>query len=118
MASDTESNSGLPEHGQNALTLSLSMLAGGGVVLMMFAAGIGVIQGGSDLVNLMFAAGLGMFVAGTAGWAGVVRPWEDFDDINVGIYEGHAHNDHEEPGEVDAEQPVLPESTAPTHERH
>lgn len=103
--------------GHTPLTLGLAMVAGLGVVLMMSAGAIGVIEGDAadaGTVGLLFLAGLAAFIAGTAGWAGVVRPWENFDDINEPQYHGHEHPEphpQEQPGEVNVETPVPPQTT-------
>ncbi len=86
-----------PRTGQNSLTISLSGIAGLGVILMVFAAMIGVIEGTSadnTLIGSLFGAGALFLVFGAVGWGGVVRPWENFDDINEPRYHGHHHDDH------------------------
>ena len=120
MATET-TNESAHNTGQNSLTLGLAMLAGLGMTMMIVAAGIGVVGGidsDSALVGWLFIAGVAMFIVGGFGWSGVVRPWETFDDINQPLYHGHDHDDHEEPGEVNAEQPVLPETTADSAPLH
>lgn len=92
-------NENAHDTGNNPLTVSLALMAGLGVTLMMVAAGIGVIQGesaDSELVGLLFAGGIGLFIVGVVAWAGVVRPWENFDDINEPHYHGHHHDEAHE----------------------
>lgn len=84
--------------GQNSLTLGLALLAGAGLSLMIVAAALGVIQGDAadnTLIGALFAAGTLMLLGGVFGWAGVVRPWESFDDINQPMYHGHKHHEDE-----------------------
>ncbi len=98
--------------GQNSLTISLALLAGLGLTLMIVAAGIGVIQGDSadgELLGLLFVGGIAALVVGGVAWGGVVRPWENFDDINQPLYHGHEH-DHAEEDHAETE-----EETAAAH---
>jgi len=63
----------------------LSLTAGAGLILMMLALGIGVVQGSaadSTVVGVTFAAGIGLLVIGIIGWFAVVQPSRHFDDIN------------------------------------
>lgn len=100
---------------QNALTLGLAMLAGTGLILMISAGGLGVIEGAEadmDIIGLLFTGGLALFISGIVAWAGVVRPWENFDDINVPHYTGHHHDeDHHAEDEADDTR-TLTETTA------
>jgi hypothetical protein len=104
--------------GQNALTVSLAMLAGLGMTVMIVAAASGVIDGASAdgaAVGLLFTAGVALLVVGLVAWAAVVRPWENFDDINQPVDSDHHHvveYSDEEPGEVHVEEPVPPQTTA------
>lgn len=91
--------------GLNRLTLSLAMVAGGGVVLMMVALAIGVINGESagNAVGLLFGIGLLALIVGAAAWVGVVQPHKHFDDINVPAADDHGHgHEHDEHGHEDA----------------
>jgi hypothetical protein len=92
--------------------LGLAMLAGLGVVLMMTALAIGVIQGSaadSSAVGLFFAGGLVLFILGAAGWFAVVQPQKHFDDINIPMDTGHHGEAHH------AAPPALPDSTDAGH---
>lgn len=83
--------------GLNSITLALAMVAGTGVVVMIVALAIGVIAPDQqDLVAILFVAGLLAMIGGSIAWAGVVRPFENFDDINIGTYEGHHHEEHDD----------------------
>jgi len=115
MADETESASGLPDHGQNSVTLGLSFVAGTGVILMVLAAIAGVMQNtaaNQDVISFLFGGGVAMLIAGAAGWAGVTRPWENFDDINQPLDDGHhGHHADDDHDETDEGQPALPEGT-------
>lgn len=117
----TETNESAHDLGNNSLTLGLAMLAGLGVIFMIVGAGYGVVEGESannEVVGFLIIGGTAMLLTGAFAWGGIKRPWENFDDINVPMYHGHAHDhDAEEPGEVDAQQPVLAEAT-PDHPIH
>lgn len=90
-----------PRTGNNAMTVGLAAVAGVGFSLMTVALAIGVINGNSadeNTIRLVFTGGAALFVVGLIAWGAVVRPWENFDDINVPQYHGHhhehtAHND-------------------------
>lgn len=90
----------------------LALTAGLGLVLMMLALGIGVVQGGaadSTVVGLTFAGGLGLLVIGIAGWLAAVQPFRSFDDINVPKYTGHHEEHHDSPAEEHAgESAIIP----------
>lgn len=82
----SEETSGQP----SKLTLiNLSMVGGIGITMMIIGATIGVIGGasldahGSNLVGLAVVAGLLLLIVSIAFWTGLVRPFENFDDINV-----------------------------------
>jgi hypothetical protein len=77
----------------------VSLVAGLGVMLMMIALGVGVIQSeGSDsnAVGMLFAAGLVLFVLGAAAWYSVVQPQKHFDDINIPAEDEHHGHGHTE----------------------
>lgn len=95
MAHDEETSGGMShETGQNPLTLGLSFIAGGGVTLMIVALAIGVADPAQEsLVWLLFLVGLAMMIGGIVAWLGVVRPHENFDDIDQPLYDGHDHDD-------------------------
>jgi hypothetical protein len=95
------SNSGVANpinNSQNSLTLGLSFVTGVGLILMVSALGVGVIQGGladSNAIGLAFIAGAIMFILGLVAWFSVVQPHKKFDDINVPQYTGHHDEEHE-----------------------
>jgi hypothetical protein len=83
----------------NPVILGLALIAGLGFILMMFALGIGVIQGSaadSNAIGLFFAVGLALFVIGAVGWFATARPDKHFDDINVPQYSGHHDEPHDD----------------------
>jgi len=88
------------------IPFGLSLAAGGGLVLMMVALGIGVVNADAaagGLVGTLFIAGVLLLVAGIGAWIAYTRPFDHFDDINVANYTGHAHHDepaHDEPAEA------------------
>jgi hypothetical protein len=89
-----------PRTGQTAITLGLSFIAGVGLILMIVAGGLGVIEGAnadSETIGLVFGIGVACFIVGIASWGAYLRPWEHFDDINVPQYEGHHHDEHHDP---------------------
>ena len=104
------------------LSFSLALTAGAGLILMMLALGIGVVQGSaadSTVVGLTFAGGLGLLLIGIVGWLAPVQPFKSFDDINVPKYTGH-HDEHHSPEQHDldeehAEQPMLGEDNSTQH---
>ncbi|MBZ0293076.1 MAG: hypothetical protein K8L99_10980 [Anaerolineae bacterium] len=87
---------------KNSLAVGLSFCAGIGLIFMILAAALGVIQGeaaDSSTLGILFAFGIGMLATGIIAWFAVVQPQKHFDDINVAQYTGHEehHDDaHEE----------------------
>ncbi len=80
------------KHTNNPLTFGLALAAGIGVILMILALGVGVIQGeaaDANLLGLTIVGGLILFIVGVAGWTGVVQPYRNFDDINQPKDTGH-----------------------------
>ncbi len=78
----------------NSLTVGFAFIGGTGLILMVVAAAIGVVQGteaDSGLLGLLFVGGLVMLVVGIVAWVAVVQPHKHFDDINVPLDEGHEH---------------------------
>ncbi len=69
--------------------INLSMVGGIGITMMIVAATIGVIYGAdldaqsTNLVGLAVVGGLLLLIVAIGFWAGLVRPFEDFDDINM-----------------------------------
>jgi hypothetical protein len=81
----------------------MSLTAGFGIILMLTALAIGVMQGStadSNLIGLMFAGGVAFFLIGAAGWFGLTQPQKHFDDINVPMDTGHHGHDHGEPHDM------------------
>lgn len=95
MASDThdatQSEIDARSESNEQLLTWLSALGGGGIIVMMIAAGIGVINPDieSGVVGLLVLAGAGALVMAIAGWTIVVQPYKYFDDINQPLYGGH-----------------------------
>ena len=69
--------------------IGLSMVGGLGITMMIVAATIGVIGGASldsqstNLIGLTMVAGLLLLIVAIGFWMGLVRPFQNFDDINV-----------------------------------
>lgn len=88
--------------GLNGLTYSLAGLAGLGIVLMIVALGVGVIEpdAHSEAIAILFIGGLCAFIIGGIAWVGVVQPQANFDDINQPLnaaphhHEADAAEDH------------------------
>lgn len=78
---------------EDLLLTWLSVLGGGGIVVMMIAAGIGVIipEIDSALIGLATLAGGAALIMAIGGWTIVVQPYKNFDDINQPLYGGHQH---------------------------
>lgn len=84
----------------NPLTFGLALTTGIGVVLMIVALGVGVVQGDaadSRAVGFAVLTGFVLLLVGFIGWLVVVRPFDHFDDINVpkDTGHGHEHDTHE-----------------------
>lgn len=94
-----------PRTGQTSLTLTMSLIAGFGLTLMIIALAWGVVDGNanSSAIGIMLVAGGMILVSGIGAWAGIVRPWEHFDDINEPHYHGHAHDAHHDDHSEDHE---------------
>lgn len=94
MASEQNTSENNTASNETALGI-LAMLGGFGITVMVVAAGVGVVWENADsgLIGLFVMAGLGLLVAAIAGWVIVVRPHENFDDINEPMYHGHHHDD-------------------------
>jgi ABC-type nickel/cobalt efflux system permease component RcnA len=94
------------------LALGLSMVAGLGVVSMIVALAVGVVQGSAadgNAIGTLFAAGLILFILGAGGWFAVVQPQKHFDDISKPMDTGHGHEEHHD------EPAALPEGTHAEH---
>lgn len=103
------------DSGNNAVTLTFAFIAGGGILLMLAALVIGVIdENAGGAVGLLFVLGIAGMITGIIAWMSVTQPFKNFDDINQPMYHGHHHPEEhpvEEPGEVNVVEPVLPGST-------
>lgn len=97
-----------------ALSTTLAMIGGGGIILIMIAFGIGVINTNADgnAIAMLIFAGLALLVFGVGAWIVAVQPHKNFDDINVPQYHGHHHDDHADEIIADA-QAVLPPDVEP-----
>lgn len=109
MAHHEEQSPGIThDFGMTPLTWWLAGLAGTGMTLMIVAAGIGVITG--EGVGLLFVLGALMLIGGGAAWIGYTRPFENFDDINKPLDDGHGHAAHapeaDHAAETDAHAPA------------
>jgi hypothetical protein len=115
MAHDTHEESPGMTHdiGNNAITLTFAFVAGGGILLMLTALVVGVIDpNAGGVIGLLFVLGVAGMLSGIIAWIATVRPFTHFDDINIPLYHGHVHeHPDEEPGEVNVHEPILPEST-------
>jgi hypothetical protein len=105
---------------QDSLTLGLSLLGGLGVTLMMTAGAIGVIQGeaaNNSVLGFMFIGGAAAFVAAAVGWAGVTKPWDNFQSVTEGYYDkleetsSHGHDDEPPFEREELEADMLNEAT-------
>lgn len=76
--------------------LGMSMIAGLGLILIIIALGIGVIQGSaadSNTVAVTFVSGIGLFLIGAVGWFGLTQPQRHFDDISKPLEDdSHGHS--------------------------
>jgi len=86
----TEEHNTHTENQPSQLTLyGLAMVGGLGITMMIVAATIGVIGGteldpaSTNLVGLTIVAGLLLLITAIGFWLGLVRPFTNFDDINV-----------------------------------
>lgn len=73
------------------------MVGGIGITLMIGGAIVGVIGGSAldeqttNLIGLAVVAGLLLLITAIGFWLGLVRPFENFDDINVPAEPEHHH---------------------------
>lgn len=82
----------------NPLTFGLAMTAGIGLVVMIIALAVGVVQGetaDSGAIGFAVLTGFTLLLVGLIGWMIVVRPFDHFDDINVPKDTGHGHESTE-----------------------
>ena len=82
----------------NNLLVSLSTIGGLGITLMVVVGAVGVSQAepNTQLLGLGFTVGMFMLIGACIAWVAIVRPFENFDDINVAQYHGHHHDDHDD----------------------
>lgn len=102
------------KHTNNPLTFGLAFAAGIGVILMILALAVGVVQGetaDANALGLLVVTGLILLIVGIAGWIGVVQPYRSFDDINVPKDTGH-HGHAHAPGAGEAH------ASEPDHQAH
>ena len=72
--------------------VAIAFLIGVGLIMMMLAGCIGVAlssAANASFFGMMFLLGLLAAVFGTVLWLVYIRPWEQFDDINVPLDTGH-----------------------------
>lgn len=95
MASEQKHSETSQANNNETVLTVLSMLGGLGIVMMVVAAAVGVVLPDIDsgLIGVLVMLGAGLLVAAIAGWVLVVRPYENFDDINEPLYHGHHHED-------------------------
>ncbi len=77
--------------------VALAFLIGAGMLLMALAAGLGAAFGSAAneaLYSMLFVLGAIALVAGIALWFAIVRPWTQFDDINVPKDSSGHHEEH------------------------
>jgi len=86
----TEEHSTQSDNQPSRLTLyGLAMVGGLGITMMIIAATIGVIGGSeldaasTNLIGLTVVGGLLLLIVAIGFWLGLVRPFTNFDDINV-----------------------------------
>jgi len=82
-----------------ALQIGLSMLGGLGITIMILAGAIGAIAGvdaDSAQIGFFLVLGAAMLISAIVAWAAIVRPFENFDDINVPLYHGHHEEHHDD----------------------
>jgi hypothetical protein len=86
----TEEHNTQSENQPSRLTLyGLAMVGGLGIIMMILGATIGVIGGteldtaSTNLIGLSVVAGLLLLIVAIGFWLGLVRPFTNFDDINV-----------------------------------
>jgi hypothetical protein len=79
----------------SSILVGLSTAGGGGIVLAMIAAGIGVVEPtvDSNLIGLLVLTGVAILIVSIIAWFMYVQPHKNFDDINQPLVEEH-HSDH------------------------
>jgi hypothetical protein len=80
----------------NPLSFGLALTAGIGLIVMLTALAVGVVQGASAdgrVIGFTFVTGLTLLALGFVGWLVIVRPFERFDDINVPKDMGHGEHE-------------------------
>ncbi|MDX2160443.1 MAG: hypothetical protein SF162_03865 [bacterium] len=81
-------------------SFGLAMAGGIGIVLMILALGVGVVQpdANSYVIGMVFVIGLAMMVTGIGAWIFTARPFDHFDDINQPLEDDHGHGSHSASG--------------------
>lgn len=95
---------------QSPLAIGLAFITGLGLIIMIVALGLGVVNGNDTNTNslgVLFAAGLVMLIGGIGCWLGAVRPFQHFDDINK-----PAEDDHHATSEPHADEHAIVEHKA------
>ena len=77
----------------NPPTFLLSLVAGTGVILIILALALGVIQAdaNSSVIGMAVAIGVTLMIIGIGGWVFLTRPFSHFDDINQPVEDDHGH---------------------------
>jgi hypothetical protein len=78
------------------LTFGLALTAGLGVIVMISALAVGVVQGASAdsrVIGFTLVTGFTLLILGFVGWLVIVRPFDYFDDINVPKDTGHGEHE-------------------------
>jgi hypothetical protein len=103
-------------------TFGLALTGGLGIVLIIIALGVGVLQAGADtsVVAVTLVAGLLLLAFSIIGWVVLTKPFQNFDDINVPKYTGHHHEEHhddhgDEHHDDAASQAIIPHEEAASH---
>lgn len=67
-------------------------------LLLAISAGLATGFGSDDgdLKQLLLFAGLGLIGVGMALWLVLLRPWEQFDDLETPYFTGHHHDEHDD----------------------
>jgi ABC-type nickel/cobalt efflux system permease component RcnA len=98
------------------IAFGLSLVAGGGLVLMMIALGVGVVNTAAadgGLVGTLFITGLLLLITGIGAWIAYTRPFDHFDDIEQPKDAGHGH-DHDQDAQHADEAVLLPDGMVET----
>lgn len=87
----TENSNETPETKNEQLLAWMSALGGAGIVAIVVALGLGVVnpQADSSAIGIAVLFGFALLVTAIGGWVVIEQPHKDFDDINVPQYHGH-----------------------------